>query len=71
MLLLNRQLNTGSPWNVPAGHARADLSTLIEKYEKEARAEEEQKLQQLRENKVPCEQPYKRFAKITPAANDS
>ncbi|CAK4032039.1 Hypothetical predicted protein [Lecanosticta acicola] len=65
------QFNAGSPWNVPAGHGSADLSELIAKYEKEAYAENEKKLQQLKENKIPAEQPYQGFAKVTPAAKDS
>lgn len=47
------------------------MSVLIAKYEKEAYEQNEQKLQQVRENKVPAEQPVKDFTKRTPAAVDS
>lgn len=60
-----RQLNTGSPWSVPAGHY-ANLDHVIAKYEKEAFAENERKLQQVRENRVPCEQPFEPLAKSPP-----
>jgi len=69
--LATRILNTGSPYNVPAGHGGADLSTLIAKYEKESYEQNEKLMQQLKENKVPVEQPYKGFSKSTPAAVDS
>ncbi|EME48590.1 hypothetical protein DOTSEDRAFT_67586 [Dothistroma septosporum NZE10] len=65
------QLNVGSPWNVPAGHGSANIDELIKKYETENFAANEEKLQQLRENKVPAEQPFDSFAKTTPAADDS
>ena len=57
MSRLQRMFNTGSPWNVPAGQT-ANLDELIAKYQKEAYEANEKKLQQLRENKVPAEQPY-------------
>lgn len=66
-----RSLNGGSPWNVHAGHGSADLSELVAKYEKEAFEDNKRKLQQLRDNKVPVEQPVKNFRVLTPAANDS
>ncbi|KAF1346884.1 hypothetical protein BDV97DRAFT_299932 [Delphinella strobiligena] len=50
-------LNTGAPWNVPAG-SRANVDHAIAKYEKENFAENEKKLQQLRDNDVPAEKPY-------------
>lgn len=67
----NRQLNVGSPWNVPAGHGFANMDELIKKYETENFAENEKKLQQLRDNKVPVEQPFESFSKTTPAVDDS
>ncbi|KAI9888393.1 MAG: hypothetical protein M1814_000509 [Vezdaea aestivalis] len=39
--------NTGSPFNVPAGHGRANMDNLIEHYEKE-RQESEERLRQRR-----------------------
>ncbi|KAK4636342.1 NADH-ubiquinone oxidoreductase [Fulvia fulva] len=65
------QLNVGSPWNVPAGHGFANMDELIKKYETENFAENEKKLQQLRDNKVPVEQPFESFSKTTPAVDDS
>ena len=52
-----RQFNFGSPWNVPAGHGSANVDHVIAKYEKEAFEDNERKMQQVRENKVPAEQP--------------
>lgn len=66
--MLLRQFNIGSPYNVPAGHGSANLDRVIAKYEQESFAENERKLQQLRENKVPCEQPFEPLAKSPPAA---
>lgn len=60
-----------SPWNVPAGHGGANLDHLIAKYEKEAFEQNERKLQEVKENRVPREQPVTPFAKRTPAASDS
>lgn len=54
-----RILNTGSPWNVPAG-SRANVDQAIAKYEKESYEEQAKKLQQIRDNNVPAEQPYDR-----------
>jgi hypothetical protein len=56
---------------VPAGHGSANIDALIAKYEKESYEENEKKLQQVRDNKVPVEQPRKVFSKATPAALDS
>lgn len=64
---LYRQFNVGAPWNVPAGHGSANIDAVIAKYEKEAYEENERKLKQLRENKVPCEQPFERLTKAPPA----
>jgi hypothetical protein len=44
---------------------------LIAKYEKEAYEQNEKKHQELKENRVPREQPLPAFAKRTPAATDS
>lgn len=66
-----RQFNHGSPWNVPAGQGSVNLDVLIAKYEKEAYAAQEEKLQQLRDNKVPVEQAMPDFRKVAPAAADS
>ncbi|KAK4540824.1 hypothetical protein LTR36_008901 [Oleoguttula mirabilis] len=62
------QFNTGAPWNVPAGHGSANIDKVIAKYEQEAFAENDRKLQQLRENKVPAEQPFEPLAKLAPAS---
>ncbi|KAK3072796.1 hypothetical protein LTR53_006168 [Teratosphaeriaceae sp. CCFEE 6253] len=51
------QFNIGSPWNVSAGHGGANVDHLIAKYEKEAFEANARKLQQLRDDKVPSEQP--------------
>ncbi|KAK3670546.1 hypothetical protein LTR78_009514 [Recurvomyces mirabilis] len=49
--------NIGSPWNVPAGQGSANIDHVIAKYEKEAYEANEKKLQQVRVNAVPIEQP--------------
>ncbi|TKA82747.1 hypothetical protein B0A55_01113 [Friedmanniomyces simplex] len=51
------QFNAGSPWNVPAGQGSANLDHVIAKFEKENFAENERKMRQLREDKVPIERP--------------
>jgi hypothetical protein len=66
-----RAMNASSPYNVPAGHGSANMDQLIAKYQKQAFEENEKKHQQLKDNKVPVEQPYESFRKITPAALDS
>lgn len=71
LTMVSRIVNTGSPWNVPAGHGSANIDGLIAKYQKEAFARNEEKLAQVQENRVPREQPMKPFNKVTPAANDS
>lgn len=63
----HRQFNIGSPFNVPAGHGGGNLDQVIAKYEKESFEENERKLQQLRENNVPCEKPFDPLAKSPPA----
>lgn len=62
-----RQFNVGAPWNVPAGHGSANIDKVIAKYEQEAFAENERKLQQLREDKVPGEQSFEPLSKAPPA----
>lgn len=57
-LRLDRILNTGAPHNVPAGHY-ADMSQVIAKYEKESYEANAKKLQQIKDNAVPCEHPLK------------
>lgn len=47
------------------------MSELIAKYEKEHAEIDALKLQQLKENKVPREQPVPHFKKLTPAMADS
>jgi hypothetical protein len=64
-------MNHGSPWNVPAGQGSVNLDAVIAKYEKEANAAQQKKLQQLRENRVPVEQEFDDFKKVAPAAADS
>jgi hypothetical protein len=68
---IHRIFNTGSPWNVPAGQGGANIDHLIAKYEKEAFEQNERKHQEIKENRVPREQPLKPFAKRTPAGTDS
>jgi len=51
-------LNTGSPWNVPAGHGCANVDQAIAKYQKENYETNEKKLQALRENNIKAEKPY-------------
>ncbi len=46
-----RIFNTGSPWNVPAGHGGANLDSLIAHYEKKNADAEEQKMKTLKEGK--------------------
>ena len=70
-MLAHRIVNGGSPWNVPAGHGSANIDGLIAKYQKESFAQNEEKLAQVAENRVPREQPVKPFNKVTPAAADS
>jgi hypothetical protein len=67
----DRIFNTGSPWNVPAGQGGANIDHLIAKYEKEAYEQNERRHQEVKENRVPREQPLTPFAKRTPAATDS
>jgi hypothetical protein len=62
-----RQFNGGAPWNVPAGQGSIDLEKVIAKYEKEAFEANEKRLQQLRDNNVPYEQPVKSLIKSPPA----
>jgi hypothetical protein len=47
------------------------MGQLIAKYQKQAFEENERKHQQLKDNKVPVEQPYESFRKVAPAAPDS
>lgn len=44
-----RIFNTGCPWNVPAGQGGANLNKLIAHYEQENFAENERKMQALKE----------------------
>lgn len=60
---MRRQFNTGSPWNVPAGQGSINIDQVIEKYQNEANEVQERKLQQLRDNNVPAEQPYTPFVR--------
>lgn len=68
---LRRIMNMGSPWNVAAGQGSVNIDALIAKYEKEAFEDNEKKMQQLQENRVPREQPVDRLSKTTAAAVDS
>ena len=65
-----RQFNTGSPWNVPAGHGRVNIDEVINKYEKEAYEEQEKKLQQLKENNVPREKPVEPLVRRAPSPSN-
>ncbi|WPG97406.1 Hypothetical protein R9X50_00018100 [Acrodontium crateriforme] len=57
------QFNGGSPWNVPAGHGSTNIDKVIAKYQEENYTENEKRFQQLRENKVPREQPFEPLGK--------
>lgn len=46
-LLVYRIFNTGSPYNVPAGHS-VDLSTVIAHYEKQNAATEEKRIERVK-----------------------
>lgn len=48
---MTRTFNTGSPWNVPAGHY-ANIDRLVEHYRKECFEDNERKLADLREGRV-------------------
>lgn len=48
-----------------------NLDVLIAKYEKEAFEAQEEKMKQLKENRVPAEQAVPDFRKVAPAAADS
>lgn len=52
---------------MPAGHGSANIDRVIAKYEKESFEANDRKLQQLRDNKVPAEQPIKPLTKLPPA----
>ncbi|QIW96923.1 hypothetical protein AMS68_002441 [Peltaster fructicola] len=66
------QFNNGAPHNIPAGHGHANIDAVIEKYQREAYEANERKLQQIRDNNVPCEQPLKTtMPKVTPGIADS
>ena len=49
--------NVGSPYNVPAG-SQVNLDKVIEKYRREAFEDNERKLQQQIEGKIPPDPPY-------------
>ncbi|KAH5532054.1 hypothetical protein HBI52_000430 [Parastagonospora nodorum] len=51
-------MNVGSPYNVPAG-SQVSMEKVIEKYKKITYEENERKLEALRNNEVPSEQPLK------------
>lgn len=52
---------------MPAGQGHVNIDKVIAKYENEAREQNERKLQQLQDNKVPVEQAYEPLTKIVPA----
>lgn len=61
----DRQFNTGSPWNVPAGSGYTNIDQVVEKYQRESDEAQQTRLQQLKENKVPREQPLEPLVKQT------
>ena len=67
VLIICRQFNAGSPWNVSAGQGGGNIDAVIAKYEQEAFADNERKLQQIRDNNVPAEKPVQRLVKSPPA----
>jgi hypothetical protein len=52
-------MNTGSPFNVPAG-SQANMDQVINKYKKLAYEDNEKKLEALRTNTIKGEQPFER-----------
>lgn len=68
--ILHRSINTGSPWNVPAGHGSANIDHAIAKFEKENYEANERKLQALKNNEIKSEKPYQppagRFGELIP-----
>ena len=68
--VMNRQFNTGSPWNVPAGHGRVNIDQVIEKYERESYEEQEKKLQQLKDGTLPREQPVEPLVRRAPGPSN-
>lgn len=71
MDVIYRIMNQSSPWNVPAGNGSANMDAVIAKYRDEAFAQNEEKLKQVQENRVPREQPVRSLKKMTPAGLDS
>lgn len=53
---IDRQFNTGSPYNVPAG-SQADISKVVEHYEKINYEENAKKLEALKNGTLKAEQP--------------
>jgi len=53
-------MNTGSPYNVPAGSI-VNMDKVIEKYKKISNEENERKLEALREGTIKSEQPFERL----------
>jgi hypothetical protein len=47
--VFNRLINSGSPWNVPAGHRGRNLEEVAEHYRKQHIEEEERKVKKLAE----------------------
>lgn len=56
---------------MPAGQGSANLDAVIAKYRDEAFAQNEEKMREIAENRVPREQPVKSLKKLTPSALDS
>lgn len=50
-------MNTGSPFNVPAGHGSGNIDAAIAKFEKQNYEENERKVQNLRDNNIRGEKP--------------
>jgi hypothetical protein len=51
LLTKHRVFNTGSPWNVPAGHGARNMDQLVAHYEKKNADEEERKAKLLAEKR--------------------
>ena len=58
-----RALNTGAPWNVPAGHG-GNIDYAIARFEKENYEAQAKKLQNLKNGNIPSEKPYTPPAKV-------
>jgi hypothetical protein len=59
-------MNVGSPYNVPAG-SQVSMEKVIAKYKRINNEENERKLENLRNNKIPSEQPFEGKTRVKKA----